>query len=324
MTLNEMFSQVNANYATVNAIAGSVYNPGRTVIDTYHGKADYYAKLAWSKVSSYTSDIITALSLSTNNIVWTLTSFINEMFYSVQSIRNNIYSIFNEPMAYVVSWIESAIALVESDLRARVDYAEYTVSQSIADMESYLDSEVSALRSELDSMSENMLAWLSEEIAALTLATDNKIAVVTQDIESGIASVNEYITQTSAEIYNHIQLRDEQLMAQIVIVSDTLFDYVNSEVKKIEVTMANILRSVSFKIASEVNRLEQMISVSTLSLTAKIDALAETSLWRYSFFDLFTFRPELSLLRVLLRSETDFEVYKPYWQALFARVLAED
>lgn len=346
MTLQEIFNRINANYNTVTSLSNSIYTPYMVAIDTHWGKARIYADRIVKGGYQTWHDVAYATEDFAFEIVWLLEVFIDEIFSTTFSIKGTLQTIFNTYMAYVVNDVINSVQFVQTEmykevdflaagvdasilgmenyLNKEVDFLAASVDASILGMEDYLDSEVNAMHAEIDLLSIDVISWIDAAVANLADTLNARIEEVNINLTARVNFLETWTQIIVQAVYEYVDFLNAEMLAYINEANSTLYFYINNRVKELNEEILSVQNTLNARITIEVNILSDEIAIVEISLTDKINELINTTGWNFTFFDLFTFTPELSLLRVLLRSETEFKQYKPYWQALFAKVLAED
>ena len=322
--MQQIFNQINSNYNDVKTLANQIYEPVRNDIDFQWAWADHFSRGAVTYMNTNWASFNREIWQFSRSILSSLEKLIDEMFMSAFSTRSKIQDIFNYSMAWVVEKVKSAVLFVQDEMYTEVDLLKDSMDASIYDLELYLDSEVERMHNAVDLLSIDVITWIDAAVGNLADTLMSQIEEVNTNLTARIDFIETWTAQMFQAIYDYVDIRNEEMLAYINDANATLYIYINSRVKELDNYIGQVQNDLNARLTSEVNILLDIIQATEVTLTDKINKLAETTGWNFSFFDLFTFKPELSLLRVLLRSDAEFERYKPYWQALFARILAED
>ncbi len=140
-------------------------------------------------------------------------------------------------------------------------------------------------------MADDIYGFIFTRMREVKTYVDSQIKGVRDDVEAVLKGVDDRI---HTEILKLEKVLDKR---RVDVVSDIMVIMVNAELR-----ISDKIQTVSSKLNTEI---------------------ARTS-WNTGFFSIFQVRPELSFLKVLLRDQQTFDEFKPYWQALFTRVMAED
>jgi len=324
MTLAQLFGQINANYNTVKSLTNAIYTPYRTAIDTHWGAAEVYEKGIKYGVYYTAGNFKENVWWYSREILYLLEDFVTEMFLTAASTKGKLQSIFNTYMGNVVSNVKSAVQLVQTEMYNEVDFLADVVDSSILDLQDYLDAEVNAMHAEIDLLSIDVITWIDAAVANLADTLMGRIEEVNTNLTARVDFLETWTQGMFQAIYDYVDIRNSEMLSYINEANNTLYFYINNRVKELDNYINEVQNSLHSRIAMEVNALNRDMQALEISVTDMINDLITTTGWNFTFFDLFTFRPELSLLRVLLRPDTEFKRYKPYWQALFAKVLEED
>lgn len=324
MTLQDIFDDINSNYNTVKSLSNQIYTPLRSDIDQnwtwakiYSDDARYWIYTDWQYFNSN-------IWLSTREIIWLLEEFIDQMFMTAHSTESKLQDIFNYYLAYVVTDVQRAVEFVELEMWDAVEQTRIDVWDEINDLESYIHDEVTRMYNEMDRLSQDVIGWIDAAVADAVEEMYIAIEEVNETLTTRIANLEELVAVYNQQVYDYIDIQIADLTTYIDQANATLYVYINNRVLELETLIAAVEANLHDRITIEINGVTAVIGEVEASLTIQIEDLADTTGWNFTFFDLFTFTPELSLLRTLLRSDEDFNYYKPYWQALFARVFKED
>lgn len=324
MSLQDIFDDINSNYNKVKSLSDSIYTPYKSDIDQHWREADYYSRRAGDWIYTDWQYFNSAIYSYARNIVWLLDHFVDEMFLTTASVESSLQTIFNTYMARVVRDVINSVQYVETEMYQEIDFVVDIVNASISDLENYLNSEVDALHDEIDLLSIDVISWIDAAVANLADVLNIRIDEVNTNLTARIDFLETWTQLMVQAVYDYVDFLNAEMLAYVNEANSTLYFYIDARVKELDNYITTVQNSLNDRITIEVNALTDEIEAVEISLTDKINELIDTTTWNFTFFDLFTFTPELSLLRVLLRSDAEFERYKPYWQALFAKVLAED
>lgn len=324
MTLQQIFNNINVNYDGVKSIANSIYTPYKLAIDSHYAYLQKFVDDADYYVGHNLIETVQLIGYATRRVIWLLEDFIDEMFLTAGSIESNIQTIFNYYMAWAITNIQTAVRFVQTEMYNEVDFLADNVNAAIFDLQDYLDSEVNAMHAEIDLLSIDVITWIDAAVANLADTLMGRIEEVNTNLTARVDFLEDWTAKMVQALYDYVDIRNTEMLAYINDTNSTLYFYINNRVKELDSYITSVQNGLNNRITYEVNILTSKIAATEISLTDKINELIDTTGWNFTFFDLFTFKPELSLLRVLLRPEAEFKRYKPYWQALFARILEED
>ena len=324
MTLQEIFDKINSNYRQVEILASQIYMPVRNDIDSHYSKAEFYEGEIKYGVYHYAGNFKEAVWFYSQEINWLLESLIDEVFMTAFSTRNKLQDIFNYSLAWVVADVQSAVQIVSDEMWGMVDDVRVDTWDAINDLESYIHSEVTRMYERMDLLSVDVISWIDAAVGDLANTLVSQIEEVNTNLTARIDFMETWTQGMFQAIYDYVDIRNAEMTAYINEANSTLYVYINNRVKELDNYIGSVQNELNARITIEVNRLSDTIEVTRISLTEKINELVTETGWNFTFFELFTFRPELSLLRMLTRSKDTFDYWKPYWQAFFARIFDED
>lgn len=209
------------------------------------------------------------------------------------------------------------------------------VDEAILDLQSDILIDINTLKNNMVDRLESVDTYINEEVLFLAGRIDSSFGILQADIEAKAASIRQYVDTLGGDIYAHITAQRSGIIAEARALISAGMEAVNLRIDDIITTFDTKLATLQTAVKTYVDNIASDILVllvnTELRVTDQIQkvgfrvtALSTTSAWRAGFFDIFRSVPELSFLQVLLRDKEKFAEFKPYWQALFTRVMAED
>lgn len=346
MSLNSIFDSINSKVATVNSIVNSINTPQMDLINDYLDTVNrcllpiryenFNNIWEYAHLVGYT---LYHLGLSYKELV-------DEYYDSILSIKSAVDRSFSDyydlityemESAIQTTWneinnsetrIDNRISQVESDIILRLE-DEIDANESIlTDMVNTLEAQTGLQLSDLLNTVTTTASAIYDYISETTSEIYNKVNVwidelweyvrsfmewVTGEFKAYYNTVRQWIIDKSIEIYKHVAVVAKELALLIEDAVSTAWRYANNVKKALMTELSNLDIALRSLVAKGVNEVKS--------------ALTEISLvtdWRFQFLNIFMSYPELSFLQVLTRDEVLFQKYKPYWQALFARVLTDE
>lgn len=345
MTLAEINNQINIAQSNIDMrtayIKGLLSSAANENIQL--ATAGVYSY--WTNVHYRTMDAVRDLSWGVVYIHRALENLVADYYTISDETRQQINAIVNIEYRKIVDYVQSALSQIESQSGVTIDEVNAIVNSKVNEVESSLNIQMSSLQLNVD----NTLAAVSNELNSNIDEVNNRV----DDVES---SFFDSIASTAGEIYttvmdwvdllwegvesayqwatDKVNAMYTQIYTWAVKEFDELASYVAVGFQNLSLKVANAINTTMVAITSTYNELSALINLSITTLEETVNATIEsistwlTDLsismdWRFNFLNIALNLPELSILQVLTRPEESFEKYKPYWQALFARIIEE-
>ena len=270
MTLGQLFAQINANYNTVKALSTAIYTPYKTAINTHYDKAEIYEKGIKYGVYYTAGNFKENVWWYSREILSLLYDLIDEFYVTAGSVKSSLQSIFHTYMARVVTDVENAVQLVQTEMYNEVDFLADTVDASILNLEDHLESEVNAMHAEIDLLSIDVITWIDAAVANLADTLNARIEEVNTNLTARVDFLETW-TQTMVQaIYNYVDIQNAEMLSYINEANSTLYFYINNRVKELDSYITSVQNELNVRISNEVNRLASEISTLEVSLLKKI------------------------------------------------------
>jgi len=346
MTLNELFDSINMKVGTVYGIVDSLQDPIRTYIDQNLTSALYfYGEMQKWHTSSYDNlDKFTDLTIK--YLLVSYGQLVKEYDDKISDIRLGIDQAFNSYYRYIVNELETAISLTWNEIEESETYLlgqiEAAKNEVINTMAGQLN-EVDTRLGDRITVIEDMLIGEEESLWDKILAVGEKalddLTTAITDITATVSGWIDDLWTYVGTIVEDLATKFSQFWTQITDwVSETLTsirERITREVNKLMISIESFYRRAESLVntakawlVSEINRLGEtlrgLIDAAIRQVQDLLDDLALLTDWRFAFFNLSLSFPELGFLQVLNRDDETFKRFKPYWQALFARVMEEE
>lgn len=194
------------------------------------------------------------------------------------------------------------IHIVNSELSERIDALDkYTAGElqrvknwagrQIDTMRDYVNAAAADITAYVDALGGDIVEWVNIKLGAAKQYIDNSVADALVDVDVAMEEVRKVLNQRITKVKKTLNEKREAVVDDLVV----------------------IITNTELRIMDKVQ-----------NVSGRVTSLTDTTDWRSGFFDIFRANPELSFLQVLLRDENKFAEFKPYWQALFTRVMSED
>lgn len=345
MTLDQLWTKVNSNYRTVKTLSNKVSLDAWDKISGYNTVLEMQIDWIRTHAGWTTKDIVKVINVALGQISMAQEFGFKHLDTKIDQASYNMEKLFHTNMSNVIRYIQDAVDLVmEQAGGGGSDFREY-VDNAISGMQNQLAAEINALEGVIDSdianvkilittKYEQVKSWVNETFSdawnwledglsdlwgktktyADELFTDAKAAITElyDDMEDAIIAVRTSIVNYYGQLKGYVEEIFEKAK-----------EYVNIAVRNIERSIDRIHKETKRWVLDRLDKIVAGVKAAVDIVQDAIDQLTILSDWRFSFFDWFVVRPELSMLSVLTRSDATFEHYKPYWQAFFARTLEE-
>lgn len=261
---------------------------------------------AINSLDTILSGKISYLSSTLQFSVLTLTAAIDDLQTQIDDIGGVSIERIQEMIddAYNDLWADTLI--ITSNLKRRL-------GARIGKVYDYIDDEIFTIYADIDT-----------KYAEVTAYVDTKATEAIDYIDGVVDEINTILESITAEVYAYVDTSIETAISDI----NTEFASVREEMdNKLWILQAALVERIDY-ITSELLvamfNMEMRIMGDVRTIEDRVRIMDAAISWRQVFFGIFMSKPELSFLEVLLRDEEKFAEYKPYWQALLTRVMAED
>jgi len=272
--------------------------------------------------------------------------FIDQYEDKIYYLRNAVDRAFTEYYNQITYQIEDAVTLTYNEIVDTENYLTALIASIDAVSMQVLYDELDVLDAELTAVTDAIVLEQTEQNTGLWA-----------EIERAAGVVYDYATTQITALTNTVSAWVDELWTYVNSIMDWLITTFNEFYTQIVDWVGDTLSSIGARITSEVNalmghildyydRAESLVNTAKAWLVSEIgrlgntlrglidaaifevkDLLSDLALltdWRFLFFNLSLSFPELGFLQVLNRDEETFNRFKPYWQALFARVMEEE
>lgn len=209
--------------------------------------------------------------------------------------------------------IDDAVTDLWTDTLLTINTVKKNLLVYIDSVKDYVDSETLALSADIDTKLEAARAYVDAQAADIVASVDalreGMVAYVLNRYNAAKRYTDEQVELAITDINVVVDELKEELTGQITALKTDL----NAKRDEIFELLWLKITNTSLAITGQIQQVE-----------GRINTLTDTGNWRAGFFNIFRSNPELSFLQVLLRDEAKFAEFKPYWQALFTRVMGED
>lgn len=346
MGLNDIFTSINNKVAAVDAIINALQDPNLQYIDQNLTAAQFYTNevLNWDRV--YMMDLLDDVSLAMKYLVISYGQLVDEYDDKISDTRLGVDQAFTTYYDSITRKIQQAIGLTWNEIQesetfvlSEIDAVERGVLETLTTELDWLDVE---LRGVIDTIKTEQAEENDGLWAEITRAAGEIYDTVTGQITSLVNTVSTWVDELWAyvdTIMTWLEDRFSGFYTQIVDwVSETLTSIRQRITREVNTLMGHIesfynraeslVNTAKAWLVSEINRLGEtlrgLLNAAIVEVTDLLDNLALLTDWRFAFFNLSLSFPELGFLQVLNREDDTFNRFKPYWQALLARVMEEE
>jgi len=217
----------------------------------------------------------------------------------------------------MVNTLESWTGVQLSGLLETVTTTASTIYDYVGETVAGVYTQVTEWVDELWGYVESVMDWIQDEFAAYYEAIHRWIAEKATEIYG-------YVTDVVDDLVRRI---DDSFMAAKVYAM-RMYDFAIEELNKLESTLRSWVQTgldeVQRALVAVESSMRSLIQQAKEEVQSMLSDLSILSDWRFQFLNIFMSYPELSFLQVLTRNETVFQKFKPYWQALFTRIMEPD
>lgn len=347
MTLNELFDRINGHVDTVNRIVHDLTGPNRQWVDAYFNEVKLLLDGQWNylfnqwhaNIDNVQNNMLLFLTLSLEQVI-------NQYDAGIKSVMRAVEQSFSYYYNDIIHKLESGIKETWDEiLRAEVRINN-RIDAVVSNLEYRIENELGADESWFEGLVDTLEAWTGIELNTLAETIDsvageiytyvedkaadiyNSMSVwidelwdyvgsfvdwVQAEFEAYYAAVQKWISDKAAEIY-----------AVIDTVSTNLMAFINSEIGVVWRQIITVQTTLQNMIAALEETLRAWVMAGLTQIESLLTDLSMLADWRFQFLNIFMSKPELAFLQVLNRDEVTFNKYKPYWQALFTRMMEPD
>lgn len=346
MTLNEIFASINGWVGTVDDIIGDLTDPDTTWINKYLNDAGDMRSYIYSIIRTNSQTHIQKIAEFVVNILDSYQYLVYEYDDAISEIRLGVARAFRTYYDRITWQLESAIALTWNEM---VDIENYLMAQ-IADIEGVslqvlydevdrVDADLrgviaaieveqadqhDGLWSEIERAAGTVYDYVTSEVTALATTVSTWVSelwtYVTSIMDWLTTKFSEFYTQITDWVSNSISAVYARLSREVSTLMDTIIDYYDRAESLVNTAKAWLVSEIG-RLGTTLRGLIDAAIAEVTDLLADLELLTD---WRFAFFNLALSYPELGFLQVLNRDDETFNRFKPYWQALLARVMAED
>lgn len=345
MDLPQLWSEVDSYYNQVTDIAYNLIEPYTTLLTAASYKVSTYANLFIEKYGGYAQTFDGMIANVFRSVEETMRHLVKDYIKVTQGIKDGLISIYNSYFKPVilrikqgVDWIWYQVRLLTNDIMGwiedkAVQIKSWTMTK-LADLSIWIDDSFTLVYNDISTRVSNLWDDTLKAVAAVkTWMTDTLFDLKTA-VWDAIQGAYEYIATEAQEIYQSIADGAEAIKNWTLSKIGDVTKYVLSlykEIKDLTLGWIEDLRQkavlmyeeVKASLVTAIEWVSTKIETAVHELKDLLNKLSGVVDWRFQFLNLFMIFPEISLLTVLNRESTFFDRYKPYWQALFLRVMED-
>ncbi len=347
-----------------NALAFSIYNQEYSVMNTLAievGKLWLNMSRSIDELEFKTYNALRWVELVLVELVDNIDSTIEKRFAWVQHIFNDhLETIINyiEDAVYLVNqsgsmdydYVDNEIYWAVWDVNQELDIISRRIDDiagpALSDIEGLIEDAVTEVWTDtllsINTVKKNLLGKIGSvedhvdaQIFWLAVKIDTMIEIERAYVDAQAASIKAYVDSLGGDIMYIINLKHsaakgytrakiEEAMIDVGVAVDSVRVELTDAITKVREDLKKYIDNITDLLFIAIINAELRIHDEIQAVSGSIRVLSATTNWRAGFFDIFRSNPELSFLQVLLRDDTKFAEFKPYWQALFTRVMAED
>lgn len=324
MSLNDLFYQINHQLGHVQSMIGGLQGPDRYYIDKWLTAArsfgpdiDQFIQSGHYYVDRVQSEVI-------KYIIFSFAELVDEYDLAIRDTNLRVEVTFRQYYDSITRDIESAIALVNDKIDGDYDVIWDEIAATEKDILDGIDAKLAGVEASITTTEKSLLDKIEDGVkAAATLIADKAAEIwtyVTDKVSEWVTKFNQFYTTITNEltagfavVYERLRIETSDLLGKIFYYYDKAKDLVNAA-KAYLVSKLNALDET----------LRAWVNLAIAEVKSLMTDLSMMSDWRFQLFNLSLSYPELGFLQVLNRDAETFSRFKPYWQALFARVMEED
>ncbi len=332
--------------AAANAIISSLQDLNRQYIDQNLTTAQFYGNELIRLSETYYSDFSRAATDAIKYLLISYRQLVEEYDAKISDTRLGVDRAFISYYDRITYYLKEAIGLTWNEIQESETYVLGRIDSVESDIQQRLTTELSALDADL-----------RIAIDAITVDQDDEVDSLWEEITRVASEIYDSVTGQITGLVNTVTTWVDELWEYVTSIMDWLSTRFNEFYTQITDWVTETLSSIRARITREVsgrmehivdyyerakshvktakawlvseigrlgNTLRALIQTVISEVTDLLDDLAMLTDWRFAFFNLALSFPELGFLQVLNRDDETFNRFKPYWQALFARVMEED
>lgn len=345
MTLDDLWSKVNSNYATVKSLSNSVslnlWSATQYWYDRLDGDLDDLLQANWSTHKTAFGKTWESLA----DIKYLIRDNFQLLDSKIDAASTKIDSLFYTYMNNVVRYIKDAVDLVWNEAVGGSGGFEEYVDDAIAAVQYQIATEIDAVMWNVDESINTVKSWIAEKYTSLTSWVSETYDEIVGWLDGGIESLWQDFKAYAGELFANAEkliaqlyddLGDAILAVRTSIINyyAQLKGYVDETLTKaksyVDIGIENVKRAIvrsaneiQIWVSDLIDTINAGINLALKHIEDGLDQLGILSDWRFQFFNWSVIRPELAMLNMLTRTDETFNYWRPYWQAFFSRVLEE-
>lgn len=345
MTLDQLWVQINNEYSSVKSLTRKIQ------IDLYTASGNmkmWVQDYLWWLATKYSPDLRESMWRVSDVLYYmekAITTGYAQLDDRINRYERNVEKAFSSNMQNVITYIKQAVDLVWNEATGGGGDLKGYIDSAIAGVQSQLRSEVYAITDMVDSRINsvrNLVTkkynqvkswvedtfggvwdWITESVDdiwekskdyAMQLFSDAEIliAALYNDLEDAIMAVRTWVINYYEELKGYVNALIEETKS-----------FIRKKIKAVRNTIEQVRDEIQAWVDKALSEVMKNVLVIVDTIAEGIDQLSIIADWRFTFMNIFFYRPELSMLQVLTRNDETFNYYKPYWQAFLSRVLEE-
>ena len=343
MTLNEIFEAINLLQYHLDDVHSNIstFNYQNLILYGGHYETirDYIEYNFYYGVTNNERVLKDGIQLLSDQV----TKGFSQVNTAIDDIKNVIYSGNHDYNIPIIDHVQSAIGVVWNEISTietgtGIELAEV---QSLINDALYIESEnreaeIAVATTSVETSIANQTVTLTDTVTSVAdgILTNvagtvadvyNFIAAEVTSLWDGVVAAYDYVTTKFEEYY--IQVTDwvttklDELGVLIFAWYDELKGFISDSITytndAIQIAKTYLVDLFNVGLIT----LQSWVETGIEAIESSIAYLTNLTDWRFQFLNIFMVYPELSFLQLLTRDETLFEYYKPYWQALFVRIM---
>jgi len=346
MTLNDFFTAINGMVRDTNTVINALTDPNRARITRWENKAKYYVDTLVNTLADGARYIDKMEITAIKYLYTTSYNVIREFDTTISEIRQGVDTAFTQFYNNITYKLESAIGFTyneiqesETFLMDRMDKIAPVIinrmKKDLGTLETKLMGEINTLKGELEneesSLWERILKaageakiYVTEQVTNLTTIVEKWVDDLWKYIGTVVTDLatkfNQFYKQITDWVGDSLGAIGRRITTVVSTLTDKIMDYYKYAKRYTDTAKAWLVSQID-KIGIT---LRKVIDTAIEQVKDLLGDLALLTDWNFKFFKAFLLFPELSFLEVLNRDDETFNKFKPYWQALFARVMEEE
>jgi len=346
MTLNELFVKINTQVAAVDSIIGALTDPVRQYIDQRLNQAIYYSDYIARQNLQHGVDLDRSQTAAIKYLIISYGMLVKEYDDKISDIRSGIDTAFTTYYDSITRKIQMAIGQTWNEIQESETYVLgqiaavqnvilNKVNADLTELDTKLTGMIDAVRTELDAKDDSLLGKILDAAAEVYDYVTAQVSAMMTTVSSWLDELWDYVGSIMTWLTNkfnefYVQIVDwvtetlSAIGARITRVKRKLTDLIVDYYERAKTLVNNAKAWLVSEIGRLGDTLRGLLNAAIAEVKGLLDDLALLTDWRFTFFNLSLSFPELGFLQVLNRDNETFNRFKPYWQALFARVMEED